>query len=331
MTYGEYIYARFDTILAILLIWFVAGVFADGHNHAHGSPITFFTLEHAIFYSAFITVVGMFAFFLYHGWEEGNLLAGIPDGHRVTFLGLLLFLAGGIGDMVWHTVFGIESTTEALYSPSHLILAIGAALFTSGPLRRAWYTDRRATWTEQFSLITSAAILLSVFSFMTMYAHVLIRPFAATWYDAAWVAEQVAISPAAGIDIGMLSIILQSVFLMAILLPLVNRFDIVPGGLMFIIGLNALGMAYISEFYILLPAFLLGGMIADALNQVWNPSTHNTRIFRAYAFLVPATIYAGYFVTLFLTGGVTWTVHLWTGAITLAGISGLLVSYLLQH
>jgi hypothetical protein len=46
-----------------------------------------------------------------------------------------------------------------------------------------------------------------------------------------------------------------------------------------------------------------------------------------FAFAVPATLYGTYFATLGLfVGHVWWAVHLWVGAIALAGLVGLLVS-----
>jgi hypothetical protein len=40
--------------------------------------------------------------------------------------------------MAWHLVFGIETDVAALLSPTHLLLATGAALIVAGPLRAAW-------------------------------------------------------------------------------------------------------------------------------------------------------------------------------------------------
>ena len=50
-------------------------------------------------------------------------------------------MAGAIGDMFWHIVFGIEVSIDALLSPTHLLLLIGALLILSGPLRAAWFDD----------------------------------------------------------------------------------------------------------------------------------------------------------------------------------------------
>ncbi|MFB6193366.1 MAG: hypothetical protein ABEK00_03875 [Candidatus Nanohaloarchaea archaeon] len=321
---------RFDTVLSVLFIWFIAGVFSDGHNHVHGAPVTFFTPEHGLFYSAFLATFSIFGYFLYRGWKrEGQPLEGLPGSHRLTLYGLVMFFAGGFGDMLWHGAFGIESTTEALYSPTHLLLAAGASVFVSGPLRNLWDRDLSRNWREQFPVLTSSAVLLSVFTFMTMYAHLMLRPFGASWYSPATASGATAIPAAAGIEIGMLSVMVQSAFLAGFALLLSDRFDLVPGALTYVLGLNAAGMAFLSGNYVLLPGFLLAAALSDIVYMERIPARGSTQ-FRAFAFLVPAMFHAAYFATLFLAGGVTWSVHLWPGAIFLAGITGLLLSYVME-
>jgi len=46
------------------------------------------------------------------------------------------------------------------------------------------------------------------------------------------------------------------------------------------------------------------------------------------AFLVPAVVFALYFATLMMTGGIGWSIHLWLGAIVIAGIIGLFLDEL---
>jgi hypothetical protein len=50
---------------------------------------------------------------------------------------------------------------------------------------------------------------------------------------------------------------------------------------------------------------------------------------RLFAFAVPVSYYAFYFAALKVTQGLGWSVHLWTGSIVLAGVIGLLLSYLI--
>ena len=43
---------------------------------------------------------------------------------------------------------------------------------------------------------------------------------------------------------------------------------------------------------------------------------------------MPAILYALYYAALALYGGTWWAIHAWTGAIILAGVVGLLISFL---
>jgi hypothetical protein len=51
--------------------------------------------------------------------------------------------------------------------------------------------------------------------------------------------------------------------------------------------------------------------------------------FRMFAFVAPIVYYGLYFLVLFFTKGIGWSIHLWMGSTVLAGIIGLLLSYLL--
>ena len=60
-------------------------------------------------------------------------LQAIPDGYELSVLGLVIFGISGIGDLTWHLLLGIERSTEALLSPTHLGLALGIGLALTGP------------------------------------------------------------------------------------------------------------------------------------------------------------------------------------------------------
>ena len=57
------------------------------------------------------------------------------------------------------------------------------------------------------------------------------------------------------------------------------------------------------------------------------PFTTRAAVLHLFAFAVPATLYGAYFAALELwVGHVWWPVHLWAGAVVLAGVTGLLLS-----
>ena len=88
-------------------------------------------------------------------------------------------------------------------------------------------------------------------------------------------------------------------------------------------------MSFMHDQYRFIPAAAAAGLAADLLLRWLQPSRVRSGALRLFAFAVPAINYALYFVVLMVTQGIDWSVHLWTGSIVLAGVVGLLLSYLL--
>ena len=84
-----------------------------------------------------------------------------------------------------------------------------------------------------------------------------------------------------------------------------------------------------QDHYLLIPAAVLSGFVADLLVWRLKPSVAKPDAVRLFAFIVPSTLYLLYFLTLMLTIGIVWTVHLWLGSTVVAGIAGWSLSYLL--
>src|SRR3954470_21942345 len=131
---GQYISGiKFDMFMILLTSWFIGGLHLDGWAHSHIPQLeTFFTPWHAALYSGYlacaIAIVGVVAINHRRGY---NWREAIPTGYELSLLGVPLFLIGGIADMIWHILFGIEKSTEALLSPTHLLLAFSGVLIVS--------------------------------------------------------------------------------------------------------------------------------------------------------------------------------------------------------
>src|SRR5258708_429028 len=125
--------ARFDLVIALASAWFVGGLYLDGWAHNNILSLeTFFTPWHGVLYSGFFACVAAL------GWGIGrNRAAGlswwrsVPDGYQLSAIGAFVFIAAGLGDMLWHIAFGIEANVDALLSPTHLLLLFRVALFIS--------------------------------------------------------------------------------------------------------------------------------------------------------------------------------------------------------
>ena len=332
---------RYDALIAILGALFQGGAYLDLWAHVHRPELeTFFTPWHAVLYSGFFAMAAATtAPLLVHRAPGASWSRALPSGYDLSVVGVLVFFLGGVLDMLWHTIFGVEVDVEALLSPSHLVLALGSTLMLTGPLRAAWRRagQPRASWPA----VVSLAYLLSSFSFWTQYAHQLGRPWpAAGNQPTAATFPVIAPDPlfrAAEIQsmfvahaLGVASILLQAALLSGVLLIAVRRWrDALPAGAFTVIfGLNALliGVAR-DQLALILPA-VLGGALADGLVRRLRPSIERPVALRAVAFLVPAAYFALFFGALALSRGLWWSVSLWAGTIVLAGTVGWLLSWL---
>ena len=325
---------RFDGLVAVLSAVFIGGLYLDGWAHVHGHvDQSFFTPWHAVLYSGFLVAAAVIAFTALAGLRRGlPLRESVPTGYELSLLGAAIFLVGGVADMAWHIVFGIEANVDALFSPTHLVLAIGGALIVSGPLRSAW---RRADADHQplmpWAAVLSLTVVLSVMTFFLQIAHPLVNPQASGsapdlrtfffFYRQA---------------LGVSGVIIQTALVMAFVLLAARRFVLPFGALTAILGLNALALSFLGRHVgglggglSLVPAALVAGLLTDTLYAALRASRlRNRRLgFRLFAFGVPVVFYLIYFLTLVATTGIWWSIHLWLGSVVVAGITGWLLSY----
>lgn len=133
--------------------------------------------------------------------------------------------------------------------------------------------------------------------------------------------------------IGVASIVLQAGLLMGTILLGVGFCALPASALTPMITLNAAAIGTLNSHVgyplALVVAAAVAGLAADGWRARLRPALRRPTAWRLFSFVVPATFYVCYFVALRLTEGITWSVHAWTGATTLAGIAGWLLSYLL--
>ncbi|MFN2528765.1 MAG: hypothetical protein ABR584_08605 [Candidatus Baltobacteraceae bacterium] len=313
------------------------GAYIDGwaHNHAlatGGAIETFFTPWHALLYGGFGIVAllligsGLFWHARGYGWRDA-----LPRGYGLSVAGVVIFAAGGVLDMVWHILFGIEASTAALLSPTHIVLVVGAVLIYMGPARSVLARpSTRISWAADGPLVMSLLWLLSSFTFFTQYA----SPFASTLAAAArkpaymqWVDLFHALGVA---GVALQAALLAGVVLYAVRLGRVpfGTFTVIFGVNVMLVTVMRVDMISVSPV-LLTGAAVLAGLITDVLYrrlQPFAPAPSNLRIF---AFFAPALLYASYFCTIVAFGGTYWSIHLLTGCVLTAGIIGYLMSYLL--
>lgn len=318
---------RFDRLITVFICWFLGGLFLDAWAHAHGLvDSTFFTPWHAVLYAGYVAcaVVLTLAVFVNrrrgYAWRQA-----IPDGYELSVLGVPLFACAGVGDLVWHTLFGFEVGIEPLLSPTHLLLAVGGLQIMSGPFRAAWRrtgTQAGQGWAALSPAIISLTAMLSLFTFFTSFAH----PFVQTGLlTDSWVSD-------AEKSRGAAAVLLQAAILMGVILLALRRWRMPVGTLTLVLTLNIALMSVFGQAdqYQLIPLALLSGVIADALLWYLKPSISRPAALRIFAFAVPVVFYLDYFVPIMIqNNGIGWSIHLWLGSTVMAGIVGLLLSYLL--
>src|SRR5262249_51322378 len=159
----------------------------------------------------------------------------------LSLLGGLAWLAAGPADLVWHQLFGFEANVEALMSPAHLALVLGAALVLTGPLRSAWSRPdlEHESWGRRLPMLLSMTFVLSQISIFIEPGH----PIAKLWGRGAVRPERFAYALE---EAGITGILLTSIVLMGSVLLLLRRRGGAPAGsLTVMVGLNTVAMGFI--------------------------------------------------------------------------------------
>lgn len=321
---------RFDLLATALAAWVLFGVFIDVNAHNHGQvDNTFFTPWHFLLYSGVLANGVTFGIAQFRNVGQGYAWArALPRGYFLSFAGVLVFALAGAFDFVWHELFGFEVNLEALLSPAHLSLAVGAVLFMVGPLRALWgRANTRGGWADLFPAVASATFVLSLVTMFTQFANVMSQP-------------DIFVGRRPGNDLYFwdatlaTSVLVPAVLLTATLLLLVRRWVLPFGAITFVLLVNALLMfylriGYIGEQWPALIAALIAGIVGDLLLVGLRPSADRVGALRLFAFAVPFSYFLAFFISLLLTGGMWWTIHMWLGVTFMGGIAGLGMSYLL--
>jgi hypothetical protein len=320
----------FDWLMTALGAWLHGGLYLDGWAHIHVPALeTFFTPWHAVLYSGYLAGATALVVAFYRNRRRGATRGrALPPGYRLSLVGAFVFFFAGVADMLWHVAFGIENGVEGLISPSHLALALGGGLMVTGPLRAGLHGPPAETqsWIARMPMVVSLTLLVSLVTFFTEYA----SPYGTTW---------VAKTPGGMLflyhSVGMAGFLVQPAVLMGPVLYVLRSRPLPLGSLTFLLSVSVALMAIIHDKFLdtgplpLIGAAILAGLIGDALLLWLRPSPDRILAFRAVAFAVPAAQYLLYFIAVMLWARVSWSVHMWTGAIVIAGGVGWLLSYLM--
>ncbi len=164
-----------DLLFLAFGLWTLVGLCLDGWAHRHQPQLeTFFTPWHAVFYAGFTGGAACLAWIVGRGRPATtSLWAAVPLGYGPAVIGLGVFAVGGVGDGIWHTVFGVESTIDALLSPTHLLMLGGMLAGCTAPFRAAWHTagPDAPPWPAFLAPVLSLTLATTAVAFFFLYAN----------------------------------------------------------------------------------------------------------------------------------------------------------------
>ena len=226
-----------DLVTSVLALWLIAGLFVDGWAHRNLSSLeTFFTPWHALFYSGF-TVTALWMAYLVRRHS------GVPVGYRIGIVGVGVFALGGIGDLIWHGVFGIEASLDALLSPTHLLLLTGILLILTSPIRSSWHrpTPRATPWGQILPALLSTTLVIALLQFFFLYA-------------SGWTSELPGVPFQPNDDeflaaYGVLEVLISTAIMFGGILVLLKRYRPPPGSFILVFGVVGVLMSALDEFF----------------------------------------------------------------------------------
>jgi hypothetical protein len=326
---------RDDMVTAALCAWVVAGIALDAWAHQSARLETFFTPWHGVLYSGFAVLMVWMVGRVAAATRPRRALAAVPVGYGLGVIGTAIFLVSGIGDGIWHTVFGIEQDIEATLSPTHIGLFVGALLVFTTPLRAVWSSDRlgaapslRAFMPALLSLTFATVLTSFLFFYLSAF-----RDPASTLPFEQRVSHASGSFPAleATRQLGVASVLLTNLLLLAPVLLLLRRWRPPFGSATLLFTTVAAVSTATQEFAHgeLVFAALAGGLVAD-WSIAWSSRVSSpTATHRLVATVTPLALWGSYFLVLQLRDGIAWAAELWTGSIIFASLSGFALSLLM--
>ena len=369
---------EFTWTTIFLCLWYYSGLVLDGWAHTNGVvDESFFTKWHAMFYSGFIAFAGFTVWTLWRIYDNSiptnfssltKFLKGMPKGYGFATAGMLIFGLAGIGDMIWHILFGLEGGLDILLSPTHIMLAAGMFLAILAPFWSAWHHSHNDenTFKGQLAPIVSLSISMSVLTFFTRFAHPFNLKLSEICQGHGNPLSNGALNcpsslrihggttsvvyDQAGLQLGIISMMFQSFLIVGIILLFVKRWNPAKGSLFTLILLNGIAISFqvpgdLKIVPIRIFIFALMGIICEILVLKFNPKLEGLKL-RVFSFLLPFLYMIIWWMTITLENqnqfnslinlnqGIIyplgWSVHATLGGFFLAGCSGLFTSMLVS-
>jgi hypothetical protein len=324
---------RDDTIAGLCGVWMISGLFLDGWAHRHQKPETFFSPWHGILYSGFIASALWMLYVVRRHQQPGvSLRTTLPVGYGFRAAGVGIFGVGAVADLIWHTVFGIEVSIEALLSPSHLVLLAGGLLMAIGPIvsTLAREPQQRPTWASTGPIVGTVAFITSLMQFFIMY----LSPFDSWLYTRAqdtyaliqggnWVQQTVTIRNVA-------HMLLFTVFMVLPTLWLLRNVKLPRGAFLAVWFLPTVLQSLLDSFHSWqrLAGSLVAALLAEALWPTLDVRFKGNARIAMLATLLGAMSFVtwiGLFLTMWAHHTLGWQAELWFGVPTFSALLSALI------
>ncbi|GAB3402223.1 hypothetical protein [Flindersiella endophytica] len=337
----QWVSSRTDLVTALLSVWFGLGLMIDAWAHSNLSQLeTFFTPWHAAFYSGFAAVSGWVLWQVWTRVRAGRRgLAAVPMGYGAALIAIPAFGAFGVVDMTWHTVLGIETTINILFSPSHLGLVVSMLVIVTTPLRSAWNAPDLCTSgvTTAPSFRRMLPALLGIAFAQTLVSLFLSYGSALEWgpRGIVWAFSLVEGGPGdaeGGAGTLAASLVITTLLLFTPLLLLARRWRM-PFGTATVIFSVAILMAGAQTAFENLPTLLgivAAGLVIDAMALWLRPTANRRYAYWAYAGLGSLATWALYIgIASAVAGSLPAVPELWTGAPIVSALLTLVLAVVL--
>lgn len=305
--------------------WFLAacyclliGVTFDSWAHNHLARLeTFFTPWHAILYAGVLaTGLVLPGAILLQRMRGGSWKHVIPDGYELAVLGVVGSVIGGLLDMIWHILFGIESNIDAAFSPTHILIMVTFGLTLAGPYR-ALYTSARPT--PRSMLLLSFTLLLTYWSLISQTAH----PYTSLWLSTTPKTDE------QGQILAIVSYVVQGCFLAAVTMYTIRRWKLFFGFFTLALTASAIPLSTMQDIPLVIPIGLASGLLIDGAYLIIKPSLARQELFRLFVALVPGLWLLTYNISLALVYGTVWSIHLLIGSVVVVCLIAWLLSGLM--